>query len=141
MIRIARADDAAALAELSTQLGYPMSIRQAQDRWALLAGSESHHVMVEEEGGEVIGWIHVFVSLRLESDPAAEIGGLVVAEAHRNRGVGGRLVAAAEGWASERGLSRMRVRSRVEREAAHRFYELGGYRRIKRQQVLEKALS
>ena len=46
-------------------------------------------VLVVEENDAVRGWIHVFGAHHLESDVCAEIGGLVVAEGGRSRGLGG----------------------------------------------------
>ena len=76
----------------------------------------------------------------LESDPCAEICGLVVEEAHRGHGVGTELLEAVEDWARSQGRDGIRVRSNVLREDAHRFYEGRGYRCSKRQVVFAKAL-
>jgi GNAT superfamily N-acetyltransferase len=94
----------------------------------------------EEAAGPVVGWIHVFAAHRLESGPFAEIGGLVVGEEARGRGVGKRLLAAARSWAFERGIRELRVRSNVLRERAHRFYEREGFARSKEQAVFVQSL-
>jgi GNAT superfamily N-acetyltransferase len=47
-------------------------------------------------------------------------------------------VSAAETWAAKRGAKRLRVRSNVMRERAHRFYERLGYTITKRQAVFDK---
>ena len=46
----------------------------------------------------------------------------------------------APGRGLERGLARLRVRSNVIRERAHRFYERVGFEKIKAQAVFEKSL-
>jgi GNAT superfamily N-acetyltransferase len=97
-------------------------------------------VYVAEADGTVVGWLHVFASVRLESVATAEIGGLIVDQAQRGKGVGERLVEEAEGWAQRLGLSRIRVRTRATRTEAHRFYAREGYRRTKLQHVLDKEL-
>ena len=74
----------------------------------------------------------------LQSGPHAEIVGLVVSSKARSGGIGRRLVAHAEGWARLRGLQSMVVRSRVEREGAHRFYLREGYARTKTSAVFKK---
>jgi len=51
--------------------------------------------------------------------------------------VGGALVRGARAWAKEKGLSRLRVRTRVEREAAASFYERAGFCLTKQQRVYE----
>jgi hypothetical protein len=44
------------------------------------------------------------------------------------------------GEAAERGYRKLRVRSNVVREDAHRFYEREGFRRTKTQMVLDRKL-
>jgi Acetyltransferase (GNAT) family. len=88
----------------------------------------------------VIGWGHVGSRLLLESDPFAELLGLVVDARRRSGGVGARLVEEAERWAVARGHFTIRVRSNVIREDAHRFYFRSGYRLSKRQAVFTKDL-
>lgn len=130
-------EDAAAIASLAGELGYPSTEAEVAGRLARMLGSPSDVALVATDaGGEVVGWVHVLVALRLESSPFAELGGLVVGTQARGRGVGRGLVGAAVDWARSRGLSRMRVRSRVERADAHRFYERLGFRATKDQRVL-----
>ena len=139
-IRNAELGDISILTKLCTELGYPANDNQISNRLKKLLKSSSDSVIVAVEKTEVVGWIHVFISLRLESDPFAEIGGLVISSEHRNKGIGKMLVNAAEKWARERGLSKIRVRSRLERTDTHRFYERDGYVVIKSQNVFEKGL-
>jgi GNAT superfamily N-acetyltransferase len=86
----------------------------------------------------VTGWLHIAQTAHLTADPAAEILGLVVADSARGGGIGADLVRAAEAWAHGHGCDELRVRSRVERERAHRFYERAGYARVKTQAVFGK---
>jgi GNAT superfamily N-acetyltransferase len=135
-------EDAAALADLSTTLGYPAATKDVQERLLPIMTSEDNCVLVVCTGdGSVVAWVHVFLTLRVESDKFAEIGGLVVAEGQRGQGIGGRLMAAAEHWAIGHGVYRMRVRSRSSRSAAHGFYRDLGFTRIKEQEVFEKTLT
>ncbi|HJW09461.1 MAG TPA: GNAT family N-acetyltransferase, partial [Holophagaceae bacterium] len=76
----------------------------------------------------------------LGSPDRAEVGGLVVDEAFRGRGLGSQLMAAAEAWAQAKGFATVRLRSRLQRERAHAFYHQLGYEETKRQVVLEKSL-
>lgn len=141
MVRAARKSDARAIAELSETLGYPTTEEEARRRLERLQSSSGDAVFVAEVGSRgVSGWIHVFVAERLESGRFAEVGGLVVAEAHRRSGVGGLLLEGAESWARKRGCATLRVRSNVVREDAHRFYETRGFSRVKSQVVLAKTL-
>ena len=139
-IRNARMSDAEAIARLSDQLGYPTSIRQSERRLVAVLSSSDHAVLVACLHATVVGWIHVFRAPRIESEPFAEIGGFVVAESHRRRGIGRCLLAAAEKWALESGFKKLRVRSRSDRNDARRFYENLGFAMYKEQRVFDKPL-
>jgi GNAT superfamily N-acetyltransferase len=141
MIRPARPEDAAALADLTTQLGYPASEEELAERLKPLLGSQHHAVLVATDPADrPVGWIHITVEVGLAQAPTAGIHGLVVDEGHRSDGIGAALLAAGERWAGEHGLGRMVVRSRVARERAHRFYEREGYALEKTSRVFVKPL-
>ena len=131
--------DAAPAAELSGELGYPTSPAVMRQRIASLA--PDHAVYVACLAGKVAGWIDVSVTHHLQSDPRAEIGGLVVSSKVRSRGIGRLLVARAEQWAVKRGLQSVVVRSQIAREAAHNFYLREGYARTKTSAVFTKQLN
>ena len=137
-VRPARVSDAGAIAELATELGYPSGREEAVRRIAGLAEHARDHgvYVAESDPRGIVGWIHVTILRHLESDPYAEIVGLVVREGARGEGIGARLVREARDWALERGLKRLDVRSNVVREDAHRFYEREGFRLVKRQAVM-----
>jgi GNAT superfamily N-acetyltransferase len=135
-------EDVTAVARLATQLGYPSTAVQIERRFRALEESPDARVLVAEApDGAVLGWIHVFGRRMLESDADAEIGGLVVDEAARGRGVGSALVTSAETWAKERGYDIVSVRSNVIRAEAHEFYKTRGYQVLKSQYKLRKTLS
>jgi len=140
-VRRATAADAADLAGLSGQFGYPSDESAVRARLAAILARDDHAVFVADESGRAVGWVHVLVEDRVESDRFAEIAGLVVDAARRGHGLGATLVARAEAWAAERGLGAVRVRSNVVRRDAHRFYERLGYRASKRQAVFVKAMA
>ena len=96
--------------------------------------------MAEKVGGQAVGWVQVFGRQLLVVDRHAEIGGLVVDEGYRGRGVGGLLMELAEDWARAWGCETLYVRSNVVREDAHRFYEGAGYHLIKTSRVFLKEL-
>lgn len=140
-IRPAQLDDAAAIAELTTQLGYPADADAQAHRLAPVLASERDAVLVAtDDADRPIGWIHVQRRLFLEGDDQALIAGLVVGEGHRSGGIGAALLAAAEAWAAAQGLRSMRVLSRVERAEAHRFYERHGYAVAKTSRVFDRTL-
>lgn len=88
----------------------------------------------------MIGWVHVEERRLIESEPRAEINGLVVDETCRSRGVGRVLLEHAEQWARERGFRSVVLRSNVIRGRAHAFYERLGYQVFKTQKVFRKPL-
>jgi GNAT superfamily N-acetyltransferase len=140
-IRPACSEDAAALAELSTQLGYPADAATIAARHAQVRAADVGAVFVASDAqGNVVGWTHVVPRLHLEEVPFAELAGLVVADTARGVGVGAMLLRVAEAWAKQHGFTRFRVRSNVVRERAHRFYLREGYAERKRQVVFEKDL-
>jgi predicted N-acetyltransferase YhbS len=141
-IRHGKRNDARAIARLSGELGYPVDTSAVANRLEAISQLAGNAVLVAEAAeGEVIGWVHVFAAHRLESPAFAELGGLVVAEKLRRRGVGGALVRAAAAWARDEGLTGIRVRSNVVREGAHGFYSRLGYAEIKSQAVFQKRLA
>jgi len=141
-IRAAGAADAGALADLSTQLGYPtdsVAIRERLARVRERANEGTVFVALDAFGG-VVGWTHVAMRVNLEEEPFAELAGLVVDAGARGSGVGKALLAAAEEWSRAHGLMCLRVRSNVLRDRAHRFYVREGYVESKRQVVFDKAM-
>ncbi|HUL16274.1 MAG TPA: GNAT family N-acetyltransferase [Terriglobales bacterium] len=140
-LRRARPQDAARLAELSGQLGYPAGAAQMKERLKSLRPAAQHAAIVAELTGKgVIGWIHVSVDPLLEVESRAEVNGLVVAEGNRSAGAGWALLEAAERWAKAHGCKQMSVRSNVVRERAHEFYERHGYEHYKTQKAFRKRL-
>ena len=141
-IRKARFGDAAAIAELSGQLGYPASAAEMEERLASLLHRPRHSVVfvAEDSTGQVIGWLHVSVTALLEVALRAEVNGLVVAEGQRSAGAGARLLQAAERWAKGKGCKGMSVRSNVIRDRAHAFYQRNGYEHFKTQKAFRKFL-
>ena len=137
-VRRATPEDAEAIASLSGELGYPSTVAEIRPRLDVLLADPEHAVFVVEEDARVVGWLHAAAMLSLETGHFAQIRGLVVAETHRNRGLGAQLVSAFERWASSRGVPRLRVLCNVTRERTHRFYERLGYAARKSQKVFEK---
>ena len=140
-IRPAGPADAPALAALSVQLGYPVTADAMGRRLAAILDTPHDLVLVScGDRDRPVGWIHVGERRLLEADDYCEILGLVVDGAHRRQGRAGRLVAAAERWARERGHPQITVRSNIVRAESHPFYERAGYTRVKTQHVYRKAL-
>jgi GNAT superfamily N-acetyltransferase len=140
-IRKVKQADAARIAALSGQLGYPstMKVMSARLKQAIGAKGGACFVAEAKEDG-VIGWVHVSVTPLLEVERRAEINGLVVDEKVRSRGAGAKLLRTAESWARKMRCSAMSVRSNVLRDRAHGFYLKQGYEHYKTQKAFRKKL-
>lgn len=139
-IRSAHSEDAQRIAQLASELGYPNPVDVVSSRVESVAGDPLSALLVAEEVGEVIGWVHVRGSGSIQSGPFAEVTGLVVAGTHRGTGIGGALIGAVESWASDHGYRSVRVRSRSTRKRTHDFYVGLGYDIVKEQVVFSKDL-
>lgn len=131
--------DAAGIARLSEQLGYAATTIQIQKRLHLLHGHPEHGVFGAYLNGKIIGWVHAFFALRVESDSFVEIAGLVVEEQYRGKGVGGRLVEAVAQWALPFNCP-LRVRCNEKRTASHQFYLKAGFEERKTQKVFVRSI-
>jgi GNAT superfamily N-acetyltransferase len=142
VVRQMQADDVAAVADLTSQLGYPSSESEIRRRYDFIKDRWDARLLVAQPGERrVIGWIHAQAAYLLEADPRAEIWGLVVAESARGTGAGRALVEAAEDWAVRLGLDTIAVRSNIVREHARGFYEHLGYSAVKTQHAFRKSLA
>jgi GNAT superfamily N-acetyltransferase len=142
LIRTMKAADAEAVSLLAVQLGYPRS-PDAIRSWmeGLDANAERQAAFVACVGNEVAGWIEVSIQNRLQSPRFTLIGGLVVREESRGKGVGKMLCEQAERWSLERQVKIVRLTSRQTRQDAHRFYLRAGYRLTKTSLAFEKILA
>jgi len=140
VLRRAEPEDAMEVAQLASQLGYPCDEEAMRSRIELVRQSGAREVIVIERDGRVRGWIEIAIVELIANDPFCEIHGLIVHEQFRGTSLGKQLVAAAEAWATERGLDRVRVRSNVARERARKFYEGLGYIVTKTSNIFDKFL-
>lgn len=136
-IRTATMTDAAAIAALSSQLGYPLSEEAAAHHLTMLTDREGEVVYVAILGTLVVGWLQLSFMMRLESGPFFEITGLVVDEQYRSCGIGKQLLNQVKEYCTQNGDHAIRVRSNVKRAAAHRFYLNNGFAEKKEQKVFE----
>jgi aminoglycoside 6'-N-acetyltransferase I len=76
-------------------------------------------------------------------DPARPVGyieGWYVTDAHRNRGVGKQLLAAAEDWARNNGCTEMASDTQLGNELSQRVHQSLGYEIVERAILFRKAL-
>jgi GNAT superfamily N-acetyltransferase len=135
-IRSATAPDAAEIAPLLGQLGYPSTAEDTFRRLVTLTKSESAATLVATESNRVVGVATVqYIPVLHANEPVAQLMLLVVAETHRRRGIGRLLTERVEQWAVDRGCARMLVVTALERADAHAFYESLGYHHTARRYV------
>lgn len=141
-VRAAVLDDAPQICILANQLGYPGELEKFKTRLEKILDSPLQGVLVADIGDQrAVGYIHFHQHNSLENDPIVEIGGLVVSEEFRRKGIGKMLISAAEDWARATGFRRIRLHSNIIRVDAHNFYQALGYRITKTQQAFVKDLS
>jgi GNAT superfamily N-acetyltransferase len=140
LIRQIEFADAEAAAQLSAELGYPAVAEEMKERISVVNSLRDRVVYVACIANKAIGWIDVSIVHHLSTGSHGEIGGLVISAAYRGGGIGGKLITQAEQWVAGQGISRMIVRSRITREAAHRFYLREGYTIEKTSLVFSKQL-
>lgn len=139
-IRLGKMADVEALKILCTQLGYSVELSDLAQRLTILLQSETDQIYVAVMDDQVVGWVHALQVNYLEAGPFVEIGGLVVDQKCRGEGIGRKLMAAAEKWATQQGISLIRLRSNAIRLEAHQFYHQLGYLQEKTQYVFTKKL-
>jgi GNAT superfamily N-acetyltransferase len=140
LVRAARVDDAASIAQLNGQLGYALTAEDAAARLSIILSKRDHRFLIAEADGTALGWMHAALNDHLDTDTCVVIEGLVVERTHRGQGIGKLLLAQAEEWAKASGCSIVRLRSTSTRTKAHRFYEHLGYTNIKTQYSFAKGL-
>lgn len=129
VIREAIPGDAAALAALMGELGYPVT---PQALWARIErmASPLQSTFVAEIEGRIAGFAGCSALAIYESDvPTGWIMALSVASPFRRHGIGRALLDAVERWCVERGLPEIRLHSGNARGDAHLFYEACGFDR------------
>jgi GNAT superfamily N-acetyltransferase len=127
-VRSASAEDAAAIAPLLAELGYPSEPQALRTRLARIASGNRTGVLLAETEGAPAALIAYQLIEHLERPaPTCRITTLVTAPEHRRRGAAGALLAAVEEIARERGCERLEVTTRPQREDALAFYLDAGF--------------
>ena len=127
-VRRAVHEDAAAIAPLVTQLGYPSAAAEVEARLARLKDHADIRAYVAERDSRIVGIVGLMVFPAFHRDGLhGYITALVVDEQNRGAGVGGALLQVAETWFAERGVKRVNLTTALHREDAHVFYERHGY--------------
>ena len=129
-IREGKLSDAAGLAALMCELGYETAGAEMESRLISILKDPRYKTLVALNDDKICGMIGtVSASSYLHNDLTGRIIALVVSRESRRRGIGARLIAEAEKNLIQRGITRVTVTARFEREKAHQFYEKLGYAR------------
>jgi GNAT superfamily N-acetyltransferase len=139
-VRVVLPEDASSITELSNQLGYPVTVESTRQNIEVIMNSENDAMWVAFSDKKIAGWIHVFKTTRVESGTFGEIGGLVVDEGCRRKGVGKLLVEQVKEWCTSRNIPALRVRCNSKRKEAHIFYSSLRFVENKEQKVFEIAI-
>ncbi|UOE45668.1 GNAT family N-acetyltransferase [Agromyces larvae] len=128
-------EDAALIAPLLGQLGYPTAPAALAARLERAADDDDDPswIAVDDATHAAVGFAaaHCFAPFELDG-PVSELTALVVDDGARRAGIGRALVATFEAWAEARGCVRMSVATSFRRTDAHRFYERLGYVQLAR---------
>jgi ribosomal protein S18 acetylase RimI-like enzyme len=129
-IRDGDLSDAPELTALMCELGYETTGAEMESRLISISNDPRYKTLVALNNDKICGMIGtVSASSYLHNDLSGRIIALVVSRELRQRGIGGRLIAAAEKNFMQRGITRVTLTTRFDREEAHQFYEKVGYAR------------
>lgn len=121
-IRFATDHDASDIAILLNQLGYPATVEDAQTRIKYMS-TPNNALLIAEDNNKAVGLIGVHLLPMIHATGLmSKITGLVVDEQYRGKGIGRKLLDAAEEFSLENGSSRIEVVSGNHRPEAHKFY-------------------
>ncbi|HEY7162210.1 MAG TPA: GNAT family N-acetyltransferase [Acidobacteriota bacterium] len=137
IIRNISEEDAGAVNQLSTQLGYEMPIDQTLANIRSVLATKGHNAFVALHENKIVGWIGVAEAMQIESAPFSEIRGVIVDEQYRGHGIGKLLIEKVKEWSKETGNKILRLRCNVIRKEAHLFYRHLGFNELKEQKVFE----
>ena len=127
--RAIQLEDAHEIQLLSAQLGYKITLKQTIAQIISIQKDENAFAILAIQNEKVCGWLHGFIAIRLESLPFVEIGGLIVDENHRNKGIANGLI--------KENIDKVRVRCNAIRTETHVFYEKLGFVENKTQRVFD----
>jgi GNAT superfamily N-acetyltransferase len=136
LVRPCAAGDAAAVAGLAARLTIgvaawrdPEAVLAAVRAWVAESAAPGFEgaAFVAEDGGEVVGFASASTVEHFAGEVDAYVGELVVAAPAEGRGVGGRLLEAAEAWAREQGFRCLTLTTGAANDRARAFYAARGF--------------
>jgi aminoglycoside 6'-N-acetyltransferase I len=149
-VRLAQASDQAALSRLREALWPAASPDElSRELSAILSGKTSGtlplvNFVAEAGDGSLLGFVEVGLRSHAEGcDPSLPVGyveGWYVADGQRRRGVGKKLLAAAEDWARRQGCGEMASDTSPENEVSQRVHRSLGFAEVERSVNFRKPL-
>jgi GNAT superfamily N-acetyltransferase len=128
-LRVVRPSDAAVVALLLGELGYPCSRDEAARRIDATAADPDQQIWLAELEGRSVGLLGLdFMYYLPLGVTTCRITALVVDPSARRHGIGRFLVRQAETMAREAQASRIELTSASHRDEAHAFYRACGYK-------------
>jgi N-acetylglutamate synthase-like GNAT family acetyltransferase len=128
IIRDAEPDDATAISVLLAELGYPQEPASVRGWVKRLSKRIKDRVLVAVNDNEVVAVLslHILPLFHTGRD-VCRITSLVVAQKHRNKYIGQRMIQMVEAYARANGCISVEITSHERREDAHAFYKKLGY--------------
>ncbi|MGP4060813.1 GNAT family N-acetyltransferase [Halobacillus sp. H74] len=130
MLREANTRDAEALVPLMKTLGYPTTVEKMRTRMERIFSKEEYQTFVWEENEKLSGMIGMRLSYAYHTDePHVRVIAFAVYEDSQGKGIGGKLMKAAEQWGKANDATTVMLNSgnRKEREATHEIYRHYGF--------------
>ncbi|MGV3354147.1 GNAT family N-acetyltransferase [Streptococcus orisratti] len=122
MIRSARLSDAQALYVINRDsLGYDSDMSATKAQLERLLQDSKHTILVAEENGHVVGYVHAHLYETLYFKPLWNLMALAVSQDYQGKGFGAALLSKLEKLAQQSNISG------ISRRGAHAFYKELGY--------------
>lgn len=129
-IREVEPADIIALTELMNELGYDTTVDEMKVRFENIKNHKDYKTFIATDDTEILGMVGFSKNYSYERNGIyVRILALVTRSSFRQRGIGKKLMDAAENWATEIGAGNVLLNcgNREEREIAQLFYKKIGY--------------
>ncbi|MBU2510006.1 GNAT family N-acetyltransferase [bacterium] len=129
-LRDATVEDSSVIADLMTQIDFPNTPEEMEQRLNELLNLPDYHAIVAEKDGKVIGMLGVFLGRKFEKkDLFGRILTMAVDKEYRFKGIGGLLMEQAEKWLISKGANLVVIYSGEDSSSAHGFYKQQGFQK------------
>lgn len=128
-IRRATKDDAEAIATLYRQLNTLSPVSVLPERVEAVASSSNTHLLVCDDGGEIIATALVCLcqDVMFDNQPFALVENLVVSANYKREGIGKSMMDYIEAFCLEQNCSKIMLQTSSENRNARDFYSAMGY--------------